>query len=77
MSNGPMENETLARQLCEQKMWNGSSIPVGSFVAISDGRVLGIGASYELADAYLHAAGISPGEGMICEITELEADVIR
>jgi hypothetical protein len=77
MTSGLNDNESLAQQLCEQRVWNGRRIALGDFVAIADGRVLGIGTSFDQADSYLQDAGVAAGKGMICEVTELEADIIR
>lgn len=71
------DNDAVARIICERRAFGGQRFEEGSFVAIADGRVIGVGKSFEKADACLATAGIESGEGMVCEVTEPVIDVIR
>jgi hypothetical protein len=73
----PLDNEALAHRICQDGEVDGQRLAAGSFVAIADGRVLGIGRSFDEADAHLVAAALPPGDGMICEVAPLQTDVIR
>lgn len=77
VSKTPLDNEALARWICQNRELDGLRFAVGSFVALASGRVVGIGNSFDEADALLVAAGISPDEGMVCEVAELETDIVR
>jgi hypothetical protein len=71
------DDETLARQICERRELDGHCFAPGAFVAIAEGRVVGVGSTFDEADALLVASGRQPGEGMICEVRDEETDVIR
>ena len=77
MLNKDSATETLARQICMSRELDGKPIPAGTYVAIAEGRVIGLGHSFDEADAHLAAARVEPGQGMICEVGDLETDVIR
>lgn len=76
-SDASRDNEALARQICERREVAGKQVDLGTFVAIADGRVVGMGNSFEEADAHLEAAGITAGEGMICEVAVPETETVR
>jgi hypothetical protein len=71
------ENERLALEICQQRQVNGQRYEPGTFVAIAEGRVVGIGKSFEEADAFLVKTGVAAGVGMICEVAEPALDVVR
>jgi hypothetical protein len=71
------ENERLALEICQQRQVNGQCYEPGTFVAIAEGRVVGIGKSFEEADAILVKTGVAVGVGMICEVAEPALDVVR
>ena len=77
VSKTPLDNEALARWICENRELDGQRFAAGSFVALGGGRLIGIGNSFDEADALLDKAGISPDEGMVCEVATLETDVVR
>lgn len=72
-----LDNEALARTICQQREFDGLRFEVGNFVALAGGRVVGIGNSFDEADALLVAAGTALGDGMVCEVAELETDIVR
>ena len=74
---GQRDNETIARLICERSEYRGRRFERGSFVAIAHGDILGVGRSFEEAEAYLESAGIEPGEGVVCQVVEPVIDVIR
>lgn len=76
-STSTAENEAFAQEICARRTLDGKSLAAGAFVAIAEGRALGIAESFDEADALLSAANFEPGEGMICEIGGRETDVIR
>lgn len=70
-------DEAVAEEICTRREFNGQRFREGTFVAICAGQVLGIGATFDEADLLLRQAGIADGDGLICEVTEPVADVIR
>lgn len=76
-SKASLADEVLARQICERREIAGTPVELGTFVAIANGRVVGVGASFKHADALLNAAGIDVGDGMVCEVAALEVETIR
>jgi len=76
-TNEHFENEQLARAICQRREIDGQRYEPGTFVAIAEGRVVGVGNSFEDADAQLLNSGARLGEGMVCEVTEPAIDVVR
>jgi hypothetical protein len=76
-NNENSENERLALEICQRRQIDGQRVEPGTFVAIAEGRVVGIANSFEEADAYLVKTGVGLGVGMICEVAEPAVDVVR
>ncbi len=70
-------DDDLARRLCERKSFNGRPLAPGDFVAVAGGRVVGVGSTFEEADAWLAASALPEGDGIVCQIGNAEADMIR
>jgi hypothetical protein len=77
IAKAPRDNDTIARQICEDQTLDGQRFACGMFVAIAEGRIIGAGRSFDEADGMLTAAGFGAGEGMICEVGKRDTDVIR
>ena len=75
-TNG-LDNDTIAQAICERREFHGQRFTKGSFVAIAEGRVLGVGDTFDAADAFFQDAGVDEGEGMVCEVADPVMDVIR
>ena len=67
MSTLELDDE-LAHTICTRFEYAGQHFDEGSFVAIEGGRVLGVGSTFEDADAILRRSGIPAGDGMVCEV---------
>jgi len=76
-TKGHVKNEQLARVICQRREIDGQRFEPGTFVAIAEGRVVGVGNSFEDADAQLLNSGARLGEGMVCEVTESAVDIVR
>ncbi len=70
-------NERLAQEIIQRRELDGRRFEPGTFVAIAEGRVVGVARTFGDADAQLVKAGAKLGEGMVCEITDSMVDVIR
>lgn len=77
IAKAPRDNDTIARQICEDQTLDGQRFACGMFVAIAEGRIIGAGRSFDEADALLDTAGISSADGIVCQVSAKEADVIR
>lgn len=75
--SAPRDNEGLARAICERGELDGRRYEPGTFVAIAEGRVIGVGRSFEEADAHLVRLGTTTGEEVICEVATPVVDVVR
>ena len=77
MTTDVLMNESAARTIREQLEYDGHTFSVGSFVALADGRVVGVCQSAEEADSILDQTGIAMEDGMIVEVRPDVMDVIR
>ena len=72
-----LENDRLAHAVCTRREASGQRFEPGTFVAIAEGRVVGVGNSFEEADEQLGKSGVRPGEGLVCQVAAPIIDVIR
>ena len=72
-----LDNETVARLICEHREYLGQRFQRGEFVALVQGGVLGTGKTFEEVDILLLNAGIPHGEGMVIEVLEPVTHIIR
>ena len=70
-------DDALAHTICTSFEHGGRHFDEGSFVAIEGGRMLGVGSTFEEADALLQRSGIAIGEGTVCEVKPPCRVVIR
>ena len=77
LDNDTVANDAVAQAICERREYHGQRFAVGSFVAIAGGQVLGVGDSFDAADAFFQEAGVDEGEGLVCEVADPVMDVIR
>ncbi len=72
-----IDNESVARLICERREFQGQRFQRGEFVALVQGRVIGTGKTFEEVDSLLLNAGIPHGEGMVIKVVEPITDIIR
>jgi hypothetical protein len=70
-------NQTIAEQICRDFAWQGRCFARGEFVALADGRVVGVADSLDAALQALRSAEPDPQRGMVVEVTQPVVDVIR
>lgn len=72
-----LDNESLARLICERREFQGQRFQQGEFVALVQGRVVGTGKTFEEVDTLLLNARTPHGEGMVIRVAEPVSDIIR
>ena len=72
-----IDDNTLARLICERREFQGQRFERGDFVALVNGRVIGTSKTFKEVDTLLRNAGIPHGQGMVIQVMEPIPDVVR
>lgn len=75
--NDQEQNRRIAESICEQFSWNGQTFCEGEFVAILDGKIVGVSDNPDDAIKALRALDPDPKHGMVVEVAHPTIDVIR